>query len=138
MHKILIDENLSPSLEAMAHDSGFVCSHVNHLGKTGQKDWELKSTILEGDWIFVTNNGVDFRGPYHEPGSAGEYANVRLHAGLVCINAPGGLNLDRQRQLFNLVLNELKNNGDLTNQLLEINLNKNGEVELRRRQLPTL
>jgi hypothetical protein len=34
----LIDENLSPSLELLAHERGFVCSHVNHLGKTGQKD----------------------------------------------------------------------------------------------------
>jgi len=120
----------------MAHQSGFICSHVNHLGKTGQKDWELKPTILNGDWIMVTNNSVDFRGSYNDPGSAGEYADVRLHAGLVCINAPGGLNLDRQRQLFRIVLDELRDNGDLTNQVLEVNLNKSGEIELRRRALP--
>jgi hypothetical protein len=38
LQKLLIDENLSPSLELLAHERGFVCSHVNHLGKTGQKD----------------------------------------------------------------------------------------------------
>ena len=101
MYKILIDENLSPSLETMAHERGFQCIHVNHLGKTGKKDWELKTTILEGDWTFVTNNSADFRGPLDQPGATGEYSDVRLHAGLVCINAPGGLNLDIQRQLFN-------------------------------------
>lgn len=71
MQNILIDENLSPSLVSMAHERGFHCSHVNHLGKTGQKDWELKQTIIEGDWTFVTNNSVDFRGPADKPGSAG-------------------------------------------------------------------
>jgi predicted nuclease of predicted toxin-antitoxin system len=49
VQKLLVDENLSPSLVGLATDKGFVCSHVNHLGLTGQKDWELKATILEGD-----------------------------------------------------------------------------------------
>jgi predicted nuclease of predicted toxin-antitoxin system len=62
LQKILIDENLSPSLTADAQQKGFLCSHVNHLGKTGTKDWELKRVILEGDWTFVTNNSTDFRG----------------------------------------------------------------------------
>ena len=50
MQKLLVDENLSPSLVGLATDKGFVCSHVNHLGLTGQKDWQLKATILDGDW----------------------------------------------------------------------------------------
>ena len=99
MQKILIDENLSPSLASDAQQRGFLCSHVNHLGKTGNKDWELKRVILEGDWTFVTNNSADFRGPANKPGSSGEYADVRLHAGLVCIDASFGLNLDLQRQI---------------------------------------
>lgn len=136
MQKILIDENLSPSLESRAHERGFQCSHINHLGKTGQKDWELKRTILEGDWTFITNNSVDFRGPADKPGTAGEYADVRLHAGLVCINAPGGLNLNVQRHLFDLILDDFEKNGDLTNQVLEVDVRKNGEVYLRRHALP--
>ncbi len=97
MQRILIDENLSPLLVSDAQQKGFLCSHVNHLGKAGKKDWELKRTILEGDWTFVTNNSIDFRGPADKPGSSGEYADVRLHAGLVCVDAPFGLNLDLQR-----------------------------------------
>jgi predicted nuclease of predicted toxin-antitoxin system len=62
LQKILIDENLNPSLATDAQRKGFLCSHVNHLGKTGTKDWELKRVILEGDWTFVTNNSTDFRG----------------------------------------------------------------------------
>jgi len=136
LQKILIDENLSPSLELLAHQRGFQCSHVNHLGKGGQKDWQLKPTIINGGWMFVTNNSVDFRGPADKPGTAGEYADVRLHAGLVCINAPFGLNLDVQRQLFKLILDDLETKGDLTNQVLEVDLKKNGEVELVRFALP--
>ena len=136
MLKILIDENLSPSLAADAQQSGFLCSHVNHLGKTGTKDWELKRIILEGDWTFVTNNSIDFRGPTGKPGSAGEYADVRLHAGLVCIDSPFGLNINLQRQLFALILGELAKNGDLTNQLLEVSVKRDAKVELRRIALP--
>ena len=136
MQKILIDENLSPSLAADAQLRGFVCSHVNHLGKAGTKDWELKRIILEGDWTFVTNNSIDFRGPTGKPGSAGEYADVRLHAGLVCIDSPFGLNINLQRQLFALILGELAKNGDLTNQLLEVSVKRDAKVELRRIALP--
>lgn len=136
MLKILLDENLSPSLAADAQQRGFLCSHVNHLGKTGTKDWELKRVILDGDWTFVTNNSVDFRGPADNPGSTGEYADVRLHAGLVSIDAPFGLNLSLQRQLFGLILDELVKNGDLTNQLLQVDVKKDGRVELERIALP--
>jgi hypothetical protein len=134
--KILIDENLSPSLAAEAQQRGFLCSHVNHLGKTGTKDWELKRVILDGDWTFVTNNSIDFRGPADNPGSTGEYADVRLHAGLVSIDAPFGLNLSLQWQLFGLILDELVKNGDLTNQLLRVDVKKDGRVELERIALP--
>ena len=136
MQKILIDENLSPSLATDAQQKGFLCSHVNHLGKTGTKDWELKQVILEGDWTFVTNNSTDFRGPVNEPGSAGEYADVRLHAGLVCIDAPFGLNLGLQRQIFGLILDELTKNGDLINQVLQVDVRKDGRVHLERFALP--
>jgi hypothetical protein len=51
-------------------------------------------------------------------------------------NAPFGLNLDLQRQILNLILNEFVENGDLTNQVLEVDLKKNGEVQLRRIALP--
>lgn len=136
MQILLIDENLSPSLADDAQQRGFLCTHVNHLGKTGTKDWELKRVILDGDWTFVTNNSIDFRGPADKPGSSGEYADVRLHAGLVTIDAPFGLNLSLQRQVFGLILDELVKNGDLTNQVLQVDVKKDGRVELRRIAFP--
>jgi len=32
---------------------------------------------LDGDWTFVTNNSIDFRGPVSKPGSTGEYDKPR-------------------------------------------------------------
>ncbi|WP_263377358.1 DUF5615 family PIN-like protein [Granulicella paludicola] len=136
MQKLLIDENLSPSLVEQANAKGFVCSHVNHLGLAGLKDWELKATILEGDWTFITNNGTDFRGPAKHPGSHGVYAGITLHAGLICIDAPGGLNLERQKRLFDLILTNLKEEGDLINQVLEVVLLEDGFVRLTRYGMP--
>ena len=136
MQKLLVDENLSPSLVALAADKGFVCSHVNHLGLTGQKDWQLKTTILDGDWTFITNNGVDFRGSPKKPGSQGVYADVSLHAGLVCVDAPEGLNLEIQKRLFDLVLSNLEEEGALTNQVLQVTLSPDGSVELARYGMP--
>ena len=95
--KFLIDECLSPDLAALARDRGFPeSSHVTWLGKAGWQDWELKRFILEQDWTFVTRNSGDFRGPATQPGSKGQYADVPLHAGLICINGPG-LNVRRKR-----------------------------------------
>lgn len=136
MLRILIDENLSPSLASQAHERGYECTHVNHLGMAGTKDWELKKTIVDGDWTFITNNSIDFRGPSGKRGSAGEYADVRLHAGLVCVNASSGLNLETQRRLFELIFDDFGANWDLINQVLEVDLKKSGEVELRRYALP--
>ena len=89
MLKFLIDECLSPSLAQLARDRGYHESfHVSWLGKAGWKDWELKDLILSGDWTFVTRNSIDFRGAAERPGSKGQYADVPIHAGLVCINGP--------------------------------------------------
>jgi hypothetical protein len=136
VQRLLIDENLSPSLIGQANDKGFVCSHVNHLGLMGRKDWELKATILDGDWTFITNNGVDFRGPAKHPGSQGVYADVSLHAGLVCVDASGGLNMESQRRLFDLVLANIEDEGVLTNQVLQVTLSVDGSVELIRYAMP--
>jgi predicted nuclease of predicted toxin-antitoxin system len=103
--KFLIDECLSPALALLAREQGFVeSSHVTWLGKSGWKDWELRAFILEQDWTFVTRNSVDFRGPADQPGSHGQYADVLLHAGLVCINGPDRMTAEIETELFAVVL----------------------------------
>jgi hypothetical protein len=115
--KFLIDECLSLDLVGVACDRGFVeSSHVVWMGKSGWKDWELKPFILAGDWTFVTRNSVDFRGPADDPGSGGEFANVALHAGLICINGPEGMTAEAQCELFsrNLIVTVLPDTRCLT------------------------
>jgi len=93
--KLLIDECLSPELARMAVARGYgETSHVVWMKLGGLKDWELKPIILDGDWTFVTKNSVDFRGPREKVGSKGQYADVAIHAGLICLNGPPGMDLD--------------------------------------------
>ncbi len=136
MPKLLIDENLSPTLVEIAHERGYECAHVSHLGLSGTKDWELKNTIFDGDWTFITANNVDFRGPADAPGTAGEYADVQLHAGLICVTAEGPLNREGQQAVFRAILDELAALIDLTNRVLEVHVRRSLEVTFRTYQLP--
>jgi hypothetical protein len=138
MTKLLIDECLSAELALMARERGhFEASHVVWVGKSGWKDWDLKDFLLREDWVLVTWNGRDFRGPREAPGTAGQFAGVPLHAGLVCINGPVGMDLELERELFSEVLDELDRNGDLTNQVLEVVLSDSGDsIELVRYAMP--
>ena len=134
--KFLVDECLSPELTQCAHARGYgESSHVVWLGRSGWKDWALKALILEGDWTFVTKNSVDFRGPDAAPGSKGQYADVAIHAGLVCLNGPRGMDLDMQIELFGQAMNELETDSDLVNQVLEITM-EDDTLHVRRYRLP--
>lgn len=131
MTKLLIDECLSSELALMARERGHhEASHVVWIGKSGWKDWELKRLLLAEDWVLVTRNSNDFRGPLEARGSEGQYSDVSIHAGLVCLNASGGMNLALQRELFSEVLDELDSAPDLTNQILEVTL-EDGEAAIR-------
>ncbi len=136
MPKFLIDECLSPKLVELAISRGFVeSSHVVWIGKAGLKDWELKKIIVDSDWTFVTNNSADFRGPADEPGTAGQYADVFLHAGLVCLKSDAWMNQAVQIDLFASALDEL-GEGQLVNEVLEVDLDHNGLKQYRRYSLP--
>ena len=136
--KLLIDECLSPDLVAVAGSKGHPeSSHVVWLGKAGWKDWELKTFILEGDWTFVTRNSVDFRGPMDRPGSKGQYAGISLHAGLICINGPVGMDAELQGELLEIALEELGPGSELINGVLEVSLDElDGEIDIVRYDLP--
>jgi len=134
--KLLVDECLSPELTKLAHARGHgESSHVVWLGRAGLKDWELKPLILQDDWTFVTKNSVDFRGSASKPGSKGQYADVALHAGLICLNGPPGMDLDMQLELFEQALQELEADPDLINQVLEITCEEDS-LHVRRYHLP--
>ncbi|MFQ6163535.1 DUF5615 family PIN-like protein [Sinorhizobium meliloti] len=134
--KYLIDECLSPELAKMAIEKGHgETSHVVWMKLGGLKDWDLKPIILEGDWTFVTKNSVDFRGSKDKPGTKGQYADVAIHAGLICLNGPPGMDLDMQIELFEQALIELDNDDDLVNQVLEISV-EDEDLHVLRYALP--
>jgi predicted nuclease of predicted toxin-antitoxin system len=135
--KFLIDECLSPKLVELAISRGFVASsHVVWIGKAGLKDWELKKIIVDDDWTFVTNNSVDFRGRSEEPGASGQYADVFLHAGLICLNSDERMNQAVQIDLFSSALDELGTETQLINEVLEVDLDQSGVKRYRHYSLP--
>ncbi len=81
---------------------------------------EFRGFCHKGDWTFITNNGVDFRGSVNNPGSHGVYAGISLHAGLICIEAPGGIEDGTPEAALRSVSVEPDGKGDLTNQDLEV------------------
>ena len=101
MTKLLVNECLSLELALMARERGHhEASHVVWIGKAGWKDWELKRLLPAEDWVLVTRNSDHFRGPRETLGSKGQYSNVLLHAGLICLNAAAGKDLALQRALL--------------------------------------
>jgi len=83
------------------------------------KIWTLVAFAIEGDWTLVTKNSYDFRGPEEAPGAGGQYRDVELHAGLICLNAE---EMDRALSLalFGAVLDNIEEEGELINMGLEI------------------
>jgi hypothetical protein len=70
MTRLLIDECLSAELVLLARERGHhEASHVLWIGKAGWKDWALKNVPLDEDWVPVTWNCRDFRGPKKAPGT---------------------------------------------------------------------
>ena len=135
--RLLVDECLSPELAGMARADGYEASHVVWLGLGGRTDRDLMPTIVDGDWTFVTKNSVDFRGPAKNPGSRGLHAQAAIHAGLICLNGPPGMDLDMQRELFREALDDLAVNNDLVNGALEVTIEGN-EIVLVRYAIPAI
>ena len=127
--KFLIDECLSPQLVGLAHERGHVeTTHVTWLGLRSRKDWAIVRRALDQGYVLVTNDTTDF---------IQLLSRVRLHAGLVCLNvAPRLMNLDVQRRLFAVALDEL-DNVEPVNELLEVTLFEDRTVLIERYDLPS-
>jgi len=123
--KFLIDECLHTSLVAVAQDSGHDGFHVNWLGLSGEKDWDLMPRIVAEDYTFVTNNARDFRKLY---------SREEIHAGLIIIVPQVVPAL--QRDLFTLILQEIAGDVELLNEVLEVSI-EGDEAVLTRYSLPS-
>lgn len=122
--KFLVDECLHTSLVGVAEARGHEARHVNWIGLSGETDWDLMPRIIADDFTFVTNNAADFRRLY---------AREPLHAGLLII-VPQVMPA-RQRELFDLLLDELAGGLELVNEAIEIRL-EDGEAVIDRYALP--
>ena len=124
--RFLIDECLHPTLADVAHAAGHEAHHVNFLGLASTKDHDLMPRILEGDFVFVTNNAADFRRLYQAQA---------IHAGLVIIvpqTSP-----TQQRALFLAAMEEIGPDNGLINEALEV-LIDGDEVIFNRYEWPAL
>ncbi|MBV1835051.1 DUF5615 family PIN-like protein [Novacetimonas pomaceti] len=135
--KFLIDECLSPQLATMAQNRGYgESSHIVWLSLAGMKDWDLIKRVVAEDWTLVTKNSCDFRGPPATPGTPGLHATQAIHAGLVCLNGPPGMNLALQEELFEQAMDKIAALGDdLVNQVLEVTADKEN-ITIDRYMLP--
>ena len=124
--RFLIDECLHPTLADVAHGAGHEAHHVNFLGLASTKDHDLMPRILEGDFVFVTNNAADFRRLYQAQA---------IHAGLVIIvpQTPP----TQQRALFLAAMEEIGPGNGLINEALEV-LIDGVEVIFNRYEWPAL
>ena len=124
--RFLIDECLHPTLADVAHGAGHEAHHVNFLGLASTKDHDLMPRILEGDFVFVTNNAADFRRLYQ---------TQAIHAGLVILvpQAPP----TQQRALFLAAMQEIGPDNGLINEALEV-LIDGDEVIFNRYEWPSL
>ena len=120
----------------MAVAAGYVESTcVRDRGWAGTKDWKLIEHAVAGDYTLVTHNAVDFRGiGADRPG--GQHARQSIHAGLICLNSVFPMELNRQRDLFQVVLDEMTGIGDLVNQALEVFELADGSIELEIYEIP--
>lgn len=123
--KFLIDECLHTSLVAVAQENGHDGFHINWLGLSGEKDWDLMPRIVAEDYTFVTNNARDFRKLY---------GRQDIHAGLIIIVPQVVPAL--QRDLFELILQEIASGDELLNEVIEISI-EDDEAVLTRYSLPT-
>lgn len=110
----------------VAHGAGHEAHHVNFLGLASTKDHDLMPRILEGDFVFVTNNAADFRRLYQAQA---------IHAGLVIIvpQTPP----TQQRALFLAAMEEIGPDNGLINEALEV-LIDGDEVIFNRYEWPAL
>lgn len=137
-YKFLIDECLSPQLVELAVHAGHVLSTcVRDRGWSGVQDWRLVEIAVASNFTLVTHNSVDFRGKgADEPG--GLYANVEVHAGLVCLNSAHVMTIARQRRLFECALAELSKRPDLINMTFEVFEHEDETLEVALYDIPEL
>jgi predicted nuclease of predicted toxin-antitoxin system len=123
MHKLLLDENLSPWVALHLQQEGRDVAHIRDRGMLGEPDHVVLERAFAEDRVFVTANVGDFR----------RLAAAReIHAGIVLLE-DGALNRHEQLEVLRRVLNALDGESDLVNRALVVTLDGGLDVE----EIPT-
>jgi predicted nuclease of predicted toxin-antitoxin system len=109
--KILLDENLSPTLVQKLGNLGIAAQHVAHLGKSGFSDSALWRYAYEHEQVVVTINAADF---------LRLAAASPLHAGLIVLRAHGLTREEQWEWIRPAVDTLLESRDDLVNTATEI------------------
>lgn len=117
--KLLIDENLSPSIaKVLCTEDGLDACHVRDRGKLGLKDPGVLDLAFDEDRILVTANVDDFV----------RLAKLRdVHAGMILIEA-GDLYRDGQLAIIRAAVGVIRND-DMANRVLWVNTDGTMEFE---------
>ncbi|HEX5308071.1 MAG TPA: DUF5615 family PIN-like protein [Solirubrobacteraceae bacterium] len=91
--KVWFDEDLSPTLVAVANQCGVQATCNRDRGMLGYKDNQLRPVVQSEGFVFATDNAADFQ-PMYERDS--------IHPGLLVM--PAGVGRERQQQLARTVL----------------------------------
>lgn len=109
MKRILVDECLSVALVATAKARGHDATHIVWLGKGGTQDWNLIPLIVDGDYLFVTNDRRGF---------LRLYSRLETHAGLIILLP--SVERAEQVRLFESALEAAEGIDDTINRLIEV------------------
>jgi len=123
--KLLLDENISPSLAQRLNEAGFDAYHVRDRGMAGMADHTLWTRAFEEDRVLVTINARDFVRPAEQTG---------LHSGIITL--PSGATPTEQFELLSEALEfldtEARLGRDAVNRWIEIAADRS----IRARDLP--
>ncbi len=112
MHKLLLDENLSPWCGRQLQLEGWDVVHVRDRGILGDPDHVVLARAYDEDRVLVTANVGDFR----------KLAAARdLHAGIVLVE-DGGLSRAEQLEVLRRVVEALDTEKELINRVLTVRL----------------
>jgi predicted nuclease of predicted toxin-antitoxin system len=90
--KLWADACVTPTLEGVAHARGYEGTSNRQRGLLTELDPQLYPKVLAEDWVFITNNEIDFRKLAEAKG---------LHPGLIIL--PQG-RADQQRAWLDAVI----------------------------------
>lgn len=109
--RFLVDECLHVSLAGVLQEAGFEAHQVSHFGLQGASDQALYEKAIAEDFVFITNNAVDFLKLYR---------TSEIHAGLVIFRPNERPAL--QIAMLRAVLAELGDHADLINTVVEVRI----------------